>query len=514
MSLSPASQDWMVLQCEACGNRMKVRREVAFESRLLCPVCHTPVPLQPEDSADAAPPSPPSALPPASHPSAPSPPPLDGPPEPSFLPAAGDAHPVFSGNAMPAGTNRESEEEEEQDDESGSPARIHPERRRRAKIKKRKTKRPNHLRYRELTDWDQSALTEIPEADIWADVRPIPEDVAPAGEEHEYLVESVDDDTGMTRRTTKKVRRRRLLLGARLLFQRFTWLSRYFTLTLAVLVAGVGIYGFYVFRQKYNAPVLPPVTDPPIDRAVLTQYDELGAEQAVRDFLAADGIEAKLAFVRHPERIRPLMKKWYRGERTAGPLQAGEVTLRDKKGGDFGSTRYYVILAMPVFVPDPLNAGSTSEEMNFFAVEEIRNGPDSTFLVDWETSTGYQEMPLETYKATMPPDPWAFRIYLKRDDYYNHDFTELDWQCVTLYYPGREFHLYGYINRSSFEGRKLLQLIEGGGRAGIIAELGYPPNPVSRDQVVVKRMLHPSWFYDTEADAARLGDPIAPDAPK
>ena len=169
---------------------------------------------------------------------------------------------------------------------------------------------------------------------------------------------------------------------------------------------------------------------------------------------------------------------------------------------------------MPVYVPDPLNPGSTYEEMTFFAIEELRDGPNSTYLVDWETSTGYQEIPLETYKATMPPEPWPFRIYMRSDDYYNHDFTELEWQCVALYYPGRDFHLYGYINRISLEGRKLLEMIAGGNRIGIIAELAYPPNPASRDQVIVQRMLHPSWFYDTSAEAARFGDAIEPTSSK
>ena len=535
MSLSPPSQDWMVLQCGACGNRMKVRREVAFSSRLLCPGCHTPVPVQPDESIPMAQeyrPSP-SPLPPASPPpegslrtALPSretlvmlggmPPPgrlpANPPATPSFLPTRNAAHPEFDGRPP------EPEAELEEDEESVEDRHVHPEQRRRVKIKKRKTKRSNRLRYLELTDWDQNALTEIPEAeiaaDIWAEVRPIPEDVAPAQQENEYVVESVDDEDGQTRTTKKKVRRRRLLLGARLLFLRFTWLSRYFTVALGVLVAGVGVYGFYVFRQKYHAPDLPPITEPPIDRAVLTHYDELGAEKTVRDFLAADGIEAKLAFVRQPERIRPLMKNWYRGERTAGPMTAGEVAMRDKKGGDPGSTRYYVILAMPVYVPDPLNPGSTYEEMTFFAIEELRDGPNSTYLVDWETSTGYQEIPLETYKATMPPEPWPFRIYMRSDDYYNHDFTELEWQCVALYYPGRDFHLYGYINRISLEGRKLLEMIAGGNRIGIIAELAYPPNPASRDQVIVQRMLHPSWFYDTSAEAARFGDAIEPTSSK
>ena len=520
MSLSPPSHDWMVLQCGACGNRMKVRRSVAMESRLLCPECRVPVPAMDDNPASSAPsfsaeslqkrsatsPEGGTLFPPRESPA------MQGgtwsaaPPDTRpFPPTPAASHPVFDGNLRTP--------QEEVDSDGESPG-LHPEQRRRATIKKRKNKHSSRPRYLELTDWDQQALTEIPEAeiaaDIWADARPLPEDVAPAEEENEYLVEFIDEEDGQTRTKKKKVRRRRLLRGARLVFLRLTRMSRYFTGSLGILLTGVAIYGFYVLGQKPQPVVLPPVTEPPIDRAVLTQYDALNAGQAVRGFLAADGIEAKLAFVRQPERIRPLMKNWYRGERTAGPLTAGEVAMQDKKGGEFGSTRYYVILAMPVYQPDPLNPGSTYEEMNFFAVEEIRNGPDSTYLVDWETSTGYQEMPLETFKATMPPQPFPFRIYMKSDNYYNHDFTALDWQCVALYYPGRDFHLYGYINRSSLEGRKILELIEGDRKASMIAELTYPANPVSRDQVIVKRMLHPSWFYDTAADAVQFGDAIAP----
>ncbi len=523
MSLSPPSQDWMVLQCGACGNRMKVRREVAMASRLLCPGCRAPVPVLGENPAPqpaAFAPNPlPERTPPASPPS-PALPAREGPvlqggtwstapieDHPSN-PAPASFHPEFAGS-LPASAD---------DSEEGDYARLHPEQRRRAKIKKRKNKAPARPRYLELTDWDQQGLTEIPEAeiaaDVWADARPIPEDVISTGDESEYLVESVEEADGSTRTRKKKVRRRRLLVGARLLFLRLTRMSRYFTGGLAVLLVGIAVYGFYVQRQKPQPVVLPPITEPPIDRAILTQYDALNAEQAVRDFLAADGIEAKLAFVRQPERIRPLMQRWYRGERTAGPLQAGEVAMQDKKGGEIGSTRYYVILAMPVFVPDPLNPGSTYEEMNFFALEEIRTGSTSTYLVDWETSTGYQDLPLDTYKATMPAEPYPFRIYLKPDNYYDHNFPELQWQCVALSYPGRNFHLYGYIQRTSLEGRKLLDLIEAVGQAAIIAELTYPPDAVSRDQVIVKRILHPSWFYDTAADAFRFGDAIEPNAPK
>ena len=517
MPLSSSSQDWAALQCGACGTRMKVPSVSAQATRLLCPHCRTPVNGAPGGSEGAE--FRPGPLPPRS-------PAVD----PSFPSLPLRESPVLQGRTFSEGPRpgaeapRESRESPGLHPEfDGRPAAApepggdamqphRPEQRRRVKIKKRKAKPPPPPRWIELTDWDQRDWAQLPEAEVaadpWVEAQPLPEDRVSKGQEREYLVESVEEADGQTRTTKKRVRRRRLLIGARLVFQRLIALSRYLTAALALLVTGIALYGFHVLRQRSQAPP-PAAAEAPIDRSVLTSEDARRAEQAVRQFLAAEGIEAKLALVRQPERIRPLMQRWYRDGRSAGAAAAGEPSLRDKRGGDVGSTGYYVLLAMPVYVPDPLNPGSTYEEMTFFAVEEIRNGSSSTYLVDWETSVGYQELPLETFKGTMPPEAYPFRIYMKADTYYNHGFSELEWQCVALYYPGRDFHLDGYISRSTRDGREMLPLVEGGRRAGIIADLVYPPNPASRDQVIVKRMRYPSWFFAKAEDAAALEEPGA-----
>ena len=55
----------MLLQCSACGTRMKAQRGLAAASRLLCPQCHAPVPFEDEDASSGEPEEfRPSALPP------------------------------------------------------------------------------------------------------------------------------------------------------------------------------------------------------------------------------------------------------------------------------------------------------------------------------------------------------------------------------------------------------------------------------------------------------------------
>jgi hypothetical protein len=424
--------------------------------------------------------------------------------------------PDFASMAGPPEVTGQAKESSAGEQDPRKPASILPDRRlapestRRAVIKKRKIKDQPMVEARELTDWDQREVSSIPEAeyeaDEWGEVRHLPGEGQTLEKTRDCIVEVVEEN-GMVRTTRKRVRRRRLSKGAALFFKRLSAMSRCLVAALGLLMAGAAAYGFHVFRQKADVAAIPRAVEPLIDRLVLTSYDEQGAEKVIRDFLAADGIEAKLAFVRQPERIRPLMEGWYRGDRTAGPLQAGEVGMRDKREGPEGSGMYLVMLAMPVLVPDPLNAGSVKEESTFFAVEEIRHGGGSTYLVDWEVSTGYQALPLETFKATMPKESYPFRVFMKEEEegYYNHGFSEAEWQCVELYYPTKDFQLYGYISRKTPEGREMLPLIQGGRKAGVIVELRYPEDSASRNQVIVSRLLHSSWFYAKPEDAAAPG---------
>lgn len=532
---SPSSpQDWMVLQCQACGARMKSRRSVARDAYLLCPECRMPVAIPlPEGeilSPEADPiPGPDPDFTPRPLPSSPgqratgfSPPPgaggsgggtalpgyrdgtvFDGGRLPSRLPARPGAppeeefaaHPVFDGSVDDSGSEEESDEAPyAENEEPGQPSRPRGERR--ARIKKRRRKTENT--YVELTDWDQKDLSRIPEAEVEADTWrrsvPMPEDMF-LPEVGDFVVQT---EEGQAAR--KKVRRK--AKGSRYFFLQLTRFSTFLIIALGVLLAGVGVYGFTQLKKgkDYVPPPAPAAEeDETLDRRVLTASDVTGAEKAVRNFLAADGVEAKLPFVRQPKRVGPLMKKWYQTH-SAAPLTAGEVAMQQKTGGEVDSPGYFVMLALPVLMPDPLNPGQTQEEMTFFSVEEIRKDRVSTYLVDWETSTGYQEMPLEVFKSTMPKEAHTFRVSLKPGDYYNHGFDEKEWQCYTLSYPGRDFQIWGYLRRNSPDGRVMELKLENGwtGNMGIV-ELQYPENAVSRDQVIISHIIQHSWYLpDTE----------------
>ena len=457
----------------------------------------TPLPARPAPSADATALPAPGAV---RHPSS-----FQGetsmraggasPPRAPAPPAEAARHPSFDGFLPP--------ETPEGDSESNAAAEPAGPRKQRRDSRRKKIERGRRvLDYDELADWDSTDLASMPDAEAGADVWDQPRDTAVSAhesDEQEYTVESIDGDGNKIRRR-KKVRRSRTLKGARLFFQRLSTGSRYAVIGLAALTACAGLYGIHVLRQKATDPEPgAPPAEIEIDRSIMTSADFEGAMSAVRSFLTADGVEAKLNFVRQPDRMRPLMESWYRADHSAAPVQCGEAGAMDKirDRDDF-----YVLLNVPVLVPDPLAPGSFLETPTYFAVQEIREASKSVYLLDWEVSTGYQEMPLDTFMATMPKEPHIFRVKMREGGYYNHDFTEDKWLCAELYYPGRpDFSLVGYIDRASPNGRALMPFAAGDAKSSLILELAYPENAVSRNQVVITKLIHPSWFFSTAKEA-------------
>lgn len=373
-----------------------------------------------------------------------------------------------------------------------------------------------------VADWDTRDFDEIPEAEISADewTQPGPE-VLPehllslnflrmdekdqedsrakvAGESHEGM-----ELVRKKRRTRKKV-----TSGIKLFFQRMSITGRW---TLVGMLCLVCVTSTWLIIKNFHNRAISSATEPSpmrIESLALQNADRLAqlsiedmasAEKVVRQYLAADGWEAKAAFVRRPGEVKPLMQKWYTTH-PSKPL-TGEATSNFRKAL-VGNT-YLVFLEMR------LGQELTSR---FFAVEHIP-GPKpedtGTYLVDWETSERYQPVELYDYRAKQPADPVTFRVLVKPDAYYNYAFEDREkWLCYRLVYPGDEdFEIFGYVPRGSDLAADLEKLlfIE----ANLMLEVQYPQPAVSRDQVIIKKIVHPSWYKD-RADVKPVPKPSPP----
>lgn len=351
-----------------------------------------------------------------------------------------------------------------------------------------------------LMDWD-TVMDTLPEAELysdpWLEPMPIPEEVIK--EKSRDFVVSEKSEDGQTVRRVKRVRKRRIFTLAQLFFRRLSYGMRVLTVS---IVSGIGIggmwWGIKVFRQRFMPVTFADVvSDSQLDQAILERRNEDLASKVVSDFLSGAGVEAKLAYVRQPDRVRPLMEAWYQ-KHPDKPAKADEVLSRDKF--TVGSA-YFVKLEMLVTAPDPLDDKLTRSEKRFFVIEEKKTGDsDYSYKVDWETTVGYNEMSFEEFKLQQPRTPVPFRLKIRGSDYYNHGFTnQKKWQAAELYYPhaegGKEIVFYGYLERGTQAWRDLAIFTEGINNASVIITLRYPDDAVSREQVIIDCMVHNSWFY-------------------
>ena len=369
------------------------------------------------------------------------------------------------------------------------------------KLKKRRKLGPGQLR---LADWDTPGLDAIPQAEIradeWAhrgpDMAPIPFLPGENSSGQELAETPPEDGSEFHSHRRKRSERRRVIKGMQMLFLRMSSTLRWTILILFLLVlgaAGLALVGS--FQPKKIVTTISPPSEAKLQvkrkEAIdllqdLTLVDLDESRKVVRKFLEADGVAAKAAFVRMPEKVRPLMEQWYITH-PSSPLSSEDTELNRKA---IVNNSIFIFLGVAV---------GQDRIVKYFTVEQIPNeDPEkqATYLVDWETSVGYQPMELRDYQIKQPKEPMLFRVLVKPDTYFNYGFNDKDqWLCYKLIYPGDpDFFLYGYVKKGTELAADMEQQLFR--EPNIVAKLRYPDDAISRDQVVIEKIAHPSWFYE------------------
>jgi hypothetical protein len=486
-------REWLILQCQACGSPMKVRAQAASGARVSCPVCRSPVVVNPAGAGNV----------------------------PEFRADV----PRSSPEMTEAARRRLAEEEEDTEftptlgrplpeDEKPIPRSAVPDNEFLQSLKpveeppaqedgmrvRKRRKKVSESRFGGLTDWNTVPLDQLPEAEIladtWLEPGVLPEEAIREQERNTVVSETIED--GQTKRRIKKVRRRAIFGFAQLFFRRLSYGVRVTVIVISSIIGIGGLtYAIITLRQKFTPLDFPDVAeDIRPSRNILARQDESGALIAVEKFLKAKGMEEKLPFVRLPNRVRPLMEEWYRKypDMTGTPV---EVLDRDKirAGG-----AYFVKLRVEVKEPDMIDPTVLKTATHDFMVEEIEKDDSRTYKVDWELAVGWKPMTFEEFRRQQPRQPVAFRVKIEGSDYYNHGFSdERRWLSCRLYLPmpdnTKEFLFHGYIDRRTQAWNDLAPYTEPGSNGSLILALRYPEKAVSFDQVIVDSLVHPSWFY-------------------
>ena len=208
-------------------------------------------------------------------------------------------------------------------------------------------------------------------------------------------------------------------------------------------------------------------------------------DTALRDFFNTTSVESLIRLVRQPERVAPLMRRYYAGKPVfAGPIKTVKMfrPLTLDNCGNFWMTS--VVLA-------------NGQSRNVI-IEVTKSGEA---LIDWETLVCYQPMAWDDFVAQRPSGTSLdFRVYVERDHFYSHEFADSDhWTCFRLTAMDSEETLFGYAHAGSDEAQALLKLMDnnGGNKTAIILRLGIPSGLLSRRGVVIEKLLSPRWLYLT-----------------
>lgn len=205
----------------------------------------------------------------------------------------------------------------------------------------------------------------------------------------------------------------------------------------------------------------------------------------VRRFCEATSVEEMVRWVRHPDRVRPLMERYY----AANPLQPlGYRRQKDLQGAMLGAANNFWVVKVET------SSGKTKPLL----VEEGKGG---TFGVDWETAVVYQPMPWDEYARTRPKGSRLdFRVHVARDNLFSHEFANSDqWSCYRLNVPGSEETLWGYVPKGGQRDTILASLLDRNPdpnkAVAVVLRLSLPEQLTARRGVIIDQVLSSRWLF-------------------
>ena len=256
---------------------------------------------------------------------------------------------------------------------------------------------------------------------------------------------------------------------------------------IGLLIVGAGVWSVMEMRkgEKQLDLQIADVQEQVADDAEETQLamdlvDRV--EEVVAAYLAADSMDGILPWIRHPERVRPLLEAEWR-KRPKAPLDF--VRMPGFQPITLGGKPFWVVKAAV--------AGGGTETLF------LEQTGDSEVKVDWEMHVCRQPMDWDDYVARRPGGTvMDFRVWAVPDSYYSHEFSDSGrWRCYRLTAKGSDQPLFGYLEAGSDEEKMLTEYCyrEPGRRAPAILRLKLPEGTTSPKGVLIEKQVEPRWLY-------------------
>ena len=219
----------------------------------------------------------------------------------------------------------------------------------------------------------------------------------------------------------------------------------------------------------------------------LADYAE--AKEILNQFVAAEGIDEKMRFVRHPETTRAKMRQ-YELSKQQVPKEILEFDRSIRKD----SLSKINLLWFRVLTDDLVWRTVTFEDTS------------DGLKLDWEQFVLYQPMSWEDYLKFEPSAPLVFRVVVTRDDYFNFRYHDREsYVCYRLRDPMRRDGCWGYAERDSLVAAQIeQQLVKLLGKEShakqeeirVMLSLRFVEHTdgQSHSQAWIERVVSTSWF--------------------
>lgn len=235
-------------------------------------------------------------------------------------------------------------------------------------------------------------------------------------------------------------------------------------------VIGLAILSSFLLADR-NAPVaIAPPEPAPRDDLVIDD-----AAVVAQSFFKAANWEERLKFVRQPDAVRPMMQAYYQ-DHPDGPINDASLSL-----------------AMPIRHLVNLSFEIPSLHRSHFLCVVLSKG---RHLVDWESSSLYQEEQINRLRATRSKEPTriAVTVTKKEANYYNYAFSDSSrWECYQLGYPGLNLNLFGYAVKESSDAISLDAMLGIVDKQAAVLEVRFPPDAHTDNQVEIISVLRGEW---------------------
>ncbi len=194
---------------------------------------------------------------------------------------------------------------------------------------------------------------------------------------------------------------------------------------------------------------------------------------AVREFLAAQTIEARLPFVLDPERAADKMRQYYDTMQGRNPTTV-EWYVGEPVGGEHGAW-------LPFTFKD-----TTGRKVTVVMGEDAGG-----CRIDWENFVAFGDLPWAEFCRVRPNTPKSLRVHLRRVESYTGHFIRDNWQSYEIEHRAGAPVLLGYAGRTGRTGQALTDLVNGNQWQAALVYLrfdaGAEGNLVIIDEVVRSR---------------------------